>query len=59
MTFTTRHSNNVHRHSPPPVRASKTTHLLGASEDVGVTGIENGHGGAAEELTTGGTKLDL
>lgn len=28
-------------------------------QDVGVTGIEDGHGGAAEELTAGGTELDL
>jgi hypothetical protein len=28
-------------------------------EDVGVTGINDGHGGATEELTAGGTELDL
>lgn len=35
--------------------------LLGllAAEDVGVTGVKNGHGGATEELTAGGTELDL
>lgn len=57
--FTTRHSNNIHRHPPPPLHISKTTHLLGAGEDVRVTGIEDGHGGATEQLTAGGTKLDL
>lgn len=39
------------------------THALGlgdgGGEDVGVTGIDDGHGGATEELTGGGTKLDL
>lgn len=29
------------------------------SEDVGVTSVEDGHGGAAEELTAGGTELNL
>lgn len=29
------------------------------AEDVGVTSVENGHGGASEELTAGGTELDL
>jgi hypothetical protein len=57
--FTTRHSNNIHRPPPPPLCISKTAHLLGASEDIGVTGIEDGHGGATEQLTAGGTKLDL
>jgi len=28
-------------------------------EDVGVTGIKDGHGGAPEELTASGTKLNL
>ena len=28
-------------------------------QDVGVTGIDDGHGGATEELTGGGTELDL
>lgn len=28
-------------------------------EDIRVTGVENGHGAAAEELTTGGTELNL
>jgi hypothetical protein len=40
-------------HSPPATR------LLGASEDVGVTGIQDGHSRATEELTAGGTQLDL
>ena len=36
------------------------THLCGLGrEDVGVTGVDDGHGGATEELTAGGTKLDL
>ena len=36
------------------------THLCGlGGEDVGVTGVDDGHGGATEELTAGGTKLDL
>jgi hypothetical protein len=57
--FTTRHSNDIHRHPPPPLRITKSAHLLGASEDIGVTGIEDGHGGATEQLTAGGTKLNL
>jgi hypothetical protein len=28
-------------------------------QDVGVTGVDDGHGGATEELTAGGTKLNL
>lgn len=32
---------------------------LFAAEDVGVTGVKDGHGGAAEELTAGGTELNL
>ena len=28
-------------------------------QDVGVTGVDDGHGGATEELTAGGTELDL
>lgn len=36
------------------------THLCGlGGEDVGVTGVDDGHGGATEELTAGGTELDL
>lgn len=34
-------------------------HLSAAAEDVGVTGIEDSHGGAPVELTAGGTELDL
>ena len=34
-------------------------HLLLTGQDVGVTGIQDGHGGAAEELTAGGTELNL
>lgn len=34
--------------------------LLGLlTQDIGVTSVEDGHGGAAEELTAGGTKLNL
>lgn len=47
------------RRPPPSLHISKTAHLLSASEDVGVTGIEDGHGGATEQLTAGGTQLDL
>ena len=36
------------------------THLCGlGGEDVGVTGVDDGHGRATEELTAGGTELDL
>ena len=28
-------------------------------QDVGVTSVEDGHGAAAEELTAGGTELNL
>lgn len=38
----------------------RTRHLSGLGrEDVGVTGVDDGHGGATEELTASGTKLDL
>jgi hypothetical protein len=44
-------------------RSESSTHSplrsrVGA-EDVGVTSVKDGHGRAPEELTTGGTKLDL
>lgn len=29
------------------------------AEDVGVTSVKDGHGGATEELTAGGTELNL
>ena len=29
------------------------------AQDIRVTGIENGHGGAAEQLSAGGTQLNL
>jgi len=29
------------------------------AEDIGVTGIQNGHDGAAEELTAGSAKFNL
>jgi hypothetical protein len=36
------------------------THLCGLGrQNVGVTGVDDGHGGATEELTASGTKLDL
>ena len=36
------------------------THLCGLGrQDVGVTGVDDGHGGATEELTASGTELDL
>ena len=34
-------------------------HLSLTAEDVGVTGIEDSHGGASEELTASGTELNL
>jgi hypothetical protein len=34
-------------------------HLSLTAEDVGVTGIEDSHGGAAEELTASSAELDL
>ena len=41
-------------------RSSSNFLVLGVGgQDVRVTGIEDGHGGAAEELTAGGTELDL
>ena len=33
--------------------------VLLVAEDIRVTGVEDGHGGAAEELATGGAKLNL
>lgn len=42
------------------MRQELTTLLnLFAAEDVGVTGVKDGHGGATEELTAGGTELNL
>ena len=42
------------------VPSSQSRHLGGVgAQDVGVTGIEDGHGRAAEELTAGGAKLNL
>ena len=39
---------------------SLDVHLSGLGrQDVGVTGVDDGHGGATEELTAGGTELDL
>ena len=40
-------------------RCAPLTSLLLVGKDITVTGIEDGHGGAAEELTTSGTKLNL
>lgn len=31
----------------------------GGGEDVGVTGVDDGHGGAAEQLSSGCSQLDL
>jgi hypothetical protein len=53
--------------SPLPTRfdyllisSTWTAHLCGLGrQDVGVTGVDDGHGGATEELTASGTKLDL
>lgn len=51
----TAHYSNLGSGSSSPHR----NHLLGAGEDVRVTSVEDGHGGATEELTAGGTELDL
>lgn len=40
-------------------RLNTSSLSLLVAEDVGVTGIQDGHGAAAEELTAGGTELDL
>jgi len=40
-------------------RYAPLTSLLLVGKDITVTGIKDGHGGAAEELTTSGTKLNL
>lgn len=37
----------------------RVLHLSLTAEDVGVTGIQDSHGGAAEELTAGSTQLNL
>jgi hypothetical protein len=37
----------------------KVLHLGLTAEDVGVTGIEDSHGRAAEELTAGSAELNL
>lgn len=42
-----------------PSRRSSTTLGSLLAEDVGVTSVEDGHGGAAEELSAGSTQLDL
>ena len=40
--------------------SSDNQHLSGLSgEDVGITSIQDGHDTAAEELTAGGTELNL
>lgn len=41
-----------------PVFVKRRLCLL-VAQDVGVTGVEDGHGGATEELTASGTKLNL
>lgn len=38
---------------------NRATRLSLTAQDVGVTGIEDSHGGAAEELTASGTELNL
>ena len=38
---------------------NKAIRLSLTAQDVGVTGIEDSHGGAAEELTASGTELNL
>jgi len=52
----------------PCLRQGKKPSFLGleflrlsllVGKDIRVTSIEDGHGGAAEELAAGGTKLDL
>lgn len=52
-----------HSHPTPHVNHPIPLHYLnlsgGASEDIGVTGIQDSHGGASEELSTGSSKLDL
>lgn len=45
----------------PPQGPFRLSHYLRSAgrENVGVTGINDGHGGATEELTAGGTELNL
>jgi hypothetical protein len=51
--------------TPFPCQANRFTRLNASSlsllvaEDVGVTGIQDGHGTTAEELTAGGAELNL
>lgn len=42
---------------PSPLKERSVLGVLG--QDVGITGIEDSHGGATEELTAGGTELNL
>jgi hypothetical protein len=41
------------------VARNRAIRLSLTAQDVGVTGIEDSHGGAAEELTASGTELNL
>jgi hypothetical protein len=46
--------------TPKKNHSLSARHLsLLVAEDVGVTSVEDSHGGASEELTAGGTELDL
>jgi hypothetical protein len=51
--------NSVFCSQPNQSTLQPTRHLSVGGEDVGVTLVEDGHGGAAEELTAGGTELNL
>jgi hypothetical protein len=41
------------------IKKSSNTLLSLLAEDVGVTSVEDGHGGASEEFSAGSTQLDL
>lgn len=45
--------------TPSEVRKRLSNLRLLVGKDIGVTGIQDGHGAAAEELTASGTELDL
>lgn len=52
-------SENPNRDAASQYHACSRALLGLLAQDIGVTSVEDGHGGAAEELTAGGTKLNL
>lgn len=59
LKFSHRHCPTGRRDACHPSRSSSNTLGSLLAEDVGVTSVEDGHGGASEELSAGSTQLDL